>query len=42
LFLNRKIDKAEFIHINTKDEFGTMAKTVNEGIATIEAGCKQR
>ncbi|MDO8453977.1 MAG: nitrate- and nitrite sensing domain-containing protein, partial [Sulfurimonas sp.] len=37
-FLNRETDKAEIINLDSKDEFGEMAKVINENIASIEKG----
>jgi methyl-accepting chemotaxis protein len=36
LFLNRKNQKAEYIKIESNDEFGQIAKMINENIALIE------
>ena len=35
-FLHQKTDKTEIINIDTKDEFGEMAKVINEDIADFE------
>ncbi|MEK6659251.1 MAG: nitrate- and nitrite sensing domain-containing protein, partial [Campylobacterota bacterium] len=35
-FLNHETDKAELINIESKDEFGEMAKVINENIRKIE------
>ncbi len=40
-FLSRENAKAEMIKINSKDEFGEMAKLVNENILKIENGIKK-
>ncbi|OHE06576.1 nitrate- and nitrite sensing domain-containing protein [Sulfurimonas sp. RIFOXYB12_FULL_35_9] len=37
-FLNQKTDKAESINLDSKDEFGQMAKVINENISSIEKG----
>jgi len=37
-FLNRETTKAEMITLNSEDEFGQMAKVINENISTIEKG----
>ncbi|MBS4068052.1 MAG: methyl-accepting chemotaxis protein, partial [Sulfurimonas sp.] len=37
-FLNRETTKAELINLNSKDEFGEMAKVINENISSIEKG----
>ncbi len=39
-FLNRESEKVELININSKDEFGEMAKVVNENIQKIENSIK--
>lgn len=38
LFLNRKTTKAEPIALSSNDEFGQMAKVINENIVNIEKG----
>src|SRR3989339_1697649 len=35
-FLNRETNKAELINLNSKDEFGEMAKIINSNISSIE------
>ncbi|MDD3856398.1 methyl-accepting chemotaxis protein [Sulfurimonas sp.] len=37
-FLNRETNKAELINLNTKDEFGQMAKAIDTNISAIEKG----
>jgi methyl-accepting chemotaxis protein len=40
-YINKEEENASLIDINTKDEFGVMAKIVNENIKKIETGLKQ-
>jgi len=40
-FLNRKTAKIEEINMDSKDEFGDMAKLINENIKNIEDGIRQ-
>ena len=40
-FLNRKITNSQKIELNTNDEFGKMAKDINQNIALIEDSVKE-
>ncbi len=40
-FLNRKTTSVELIQINTKDEFGEMAKILNENIEIVKKGIEE-
>ena len=40
-FLNRKTTSVEFIDIHTKDEFGEMAKILNENIEIVKKGIEE-